>query len=188
MKIFKSVFVIFAMAVLAIGATGAQFSDTEKVLGNTFAAGTLDLQVGDTNPTTWSFGGDNLAPGDVVRNVTAKVKNLGTIDGDLSMDIDVSDSNDGDLEEQMELRFYIKEDASAPDGYVNTGLVGYISALDGTTFNFSPEHNSWINDETTDTRIRFNATFKDDAGKSFDNNDAMGDTFDLDLTFHLIQS
>jgi len=46
-KITKSLFVIFAVAVLAIGATGAYFSDTEEVLGNTFSTGSLGIYLDD---------------------------------------------------------------------------------------------------------------------------------------------
>ncbi len=44
-KIFYSAGVITFIAALAMGATGAFFSDVEKSTGNTFTAGTLDLQV-----------------------------------------------------------------------------------------------------------------------------------------------
>lgn len=60
-KIVLSLSMIGAVAVLAIGATGAFFSDSETSTGNTFAAGAIDLGVdnhsyynGVLNPgTTW---------------------------------------------------------------------------------------------------------------------------------------
>lgn len=62
MKIFKSLFVIFAMAVLAIGATGAYFTDSETVAGNTFAAGEVDIEIRGDCSTAQVFA--DMAPGE----------------------------------------------------------------------------------------------------------------------------
>src|SRR3989344_6901409 len=48
-KIVLSLSMIGAVAVLAIGATGAFFSDSETSTGNTFAAGAIDLGVDNTS-------------------------------------------------------------------------------------------------------------------------------------------
>ena len=48
-KIVKSLIVIVAVAALAVGATGAYFSDQATVAGNTFESGTLSL---DLDPAT----------------------------------------------------------------------------------------------------------------------------------------
>jgi predicted ribosomally synthesized peptide with SipW-like signal peptide len=45
LRIAKSLLTILAVAVVAVGATGAYFSDTEVVASNTFATGTLDLKL-----------------------------------------------------------------------------------------------------------------------------------------------
>lgn len=86
-KILLSISVIGVVAVAAIGATGAFFSDTETSTGNTFTAGAIDLQVDshatyngqpvasstwqlkDLNPTSdkfFDFG--DIKPGDVGEN------------------------------------------------------------------------------------------------------------------------
>jgi len=45
LKIIKSLIIIVAMAAMASGATSAVFSDQETISGNTFATGTLDLEL-----------------------------------------------------------------------------------------------------------------------------------------------
>ena len=40
---------IAVVAIIAVGATGAFFSDTETSTGNTFAAGAIDLGVDNTS-------------------------------------------------------------------------------------------------------------------------------------------
>src|SRR3989344_1833379 len=60
-KIILSLGMIAAVAVVAVGATGAFFSDTETSTGNTFTAGAIDLGIdnhsyynGELNEeTTW---------------------------------------------------------------------------------------------------------------------------------------
>lgn len=76
---------LFSMAMLgltsalAIGATTAYFSDTESVKGNTFTAGTLDLEV-DDGVSTAKFTVANMKPGSQSIG-TWKLKNTGTING-----------------------------------------------------------------------------------------------------------
>jgi predicted ribosomally synthesized peptide with SipW-like signal peptide len=40
---------------LAVGATGAYFSDSEVVAGNTFAAGSVDLDLTGSNPIPFNI-------------------------------------------------------------------------------------------------------------------------------------
>jgi len=198
-KIAKSLFTVFAVAVLAIGATGAYFSDTETVAGNTFAAGTLDLQIGSSNPTTWGFGAGNMAPGANI-NATTTIANIGTIDGDASISFAVNNSSeganlpaetnidpDGDLEEQMRIMVYMREDGVG--GFQNIGIASFANVLDGQTLDIPAAQDAWINDSSTNTEIRVRAWFVEDTHgfSTGDNNDTMGDSFDLDLDFHLDQ-
>ena len=46
LRILKSLLIIVAVGAIATSATGAYFSDSETSVGNSFAAGTLDLKVG----------------------------------------------------------------------------------------------------------------------------------------------
>lgn len=198
-RIAKSLLIIVAVAVVAVGATGALFSDTEYVAGNTFAAGTLDLQVGSTNPTTWVFGAGNMAPGANVNSDTT-IANIGTIDGDASITFHVNNSDegvnppaeteitpDGDLEEQMRIMVYMREDGVG--GWQNIGIAGFADVLNGNTYDIPDAQDAWINDSSTNTEIRVRAWFVEDTHgfSTGDNNDTMGDSFDLDMDFHLDQ-
>jgi len=197
-RIILSLVTIVAVAAIATGATVAYFSDTETSNSNTFAAGTLNLQVGVTDPSTWNFNLSNMKPGDN-SNFDAAIKNIGTIDGDAKIDIAVSNSVEGDnlepesdttepgdLDKQVRIIVYMQEDSG--DGFTNIGAInGYASNLNGNSFDIPNTYDGWINDDSTDTKIRFRVTFMDDSGQPFDNDDAMGDSFDLDLTFHLDQ-
>lgn len=74
---------------IAVGATGAFFSDTAVSTGNTFAAGTLALKLSnnesgnggynDSVSSTWNFNG--MAPGGTPSEDTVWLKNSGVIDG-----------------------------------------------------------------------------------------------------------
>lgn len=77
--IFASIFVI-SMLALAMGyGTYSYFSDTETSSGNTFTAGTLNLD--GTNMATFTFGPiGNMAPGDKTGTAVITVKNGGSID------------------------------------------------------------------------------------------------------------
>lgn len=79
-----SLAVIAIVAVGAIGATRAYFSDTQKSVGNTFSAGTLTLNLRDANEgwsnnvsSTWSSP-TNWAPGQEVK-ASIFLKNAGSI-------------------------------------------------------------------------------------------------------------
>jgi predicted ribosomally synthesized peptide with SipW-like signal peptide len=64
-KILLSVFAISAVLALVVGATVAQFEDTETSTGNTFSAGTLDLTVDNHNdPDVVHVTLGNMKPGD----------------------------------------------------------------------------------------------------------------------------
>ncbi len=54
-KITLSLVMIAAVGAIVIGATGAYFSDTEVSSGNTFTAGTLDLNINEDNIAVLMF-------------------------------------------------------------------------------------------------------------------------------------
>ena len=92
--------VTFIGAVVATG-TGAFFSDTADVTGNTFAAGTLDLQLtknegggspADTKSALWNF--TNMAPGGTPESSSVWLRNVGSIDG-ATLGVAASFSNNG---------------------------------------------------------------------------------------------
>lgn len=83
-KILSSLSIIAFAAIVAISATSAYFSDEETSAGNSFASGTLNLQVSDTDPLVANFNvidtyGGNSGSEDWV------LKNTGSIDGSLDI-------------------------------------------------------------------------------------------------------
>lgn len=105
-KIITSLSIVAIVAGLALGVTGAYFSDVETSTGNTFTAGTLDMALSDWSASILSSGpgsqasanggasftfGD-VAPGDEVKAVITLDNSGGTI-GAESVLLDVSASN-----------------------------------------------------------------------------------------------
>jgi len=85
-KILLSLSIITAVAALVIGGTFAYFSDTETSTGNTFTAGTLNLNLTDTSDdgtesetVTWVF--SDIAPGASGGGQRLTVQNTGSLDG-----------------------------------------------------------------------------------------------------------
>lgn len=94
LRVAKSLLTIVAVAAIAVGATGAYYSDSETSTGNSITAGTLDLQVGgQDDPNVANITLTNVKPsapwttqlgqgftltnvGSVGGTVTATVKNL----------------------------------------------------------------------------------------------------------------
>lgn len=80
-----SVVLIMLVSMFVGAGTIAYFNDTETSTGNTFSAGTLDLEVNDENPwTSTLISVSNMKPGDT-GEVTIKLENVGTIDGYVCM-------------------------------------------------------------------------------------------------------
>ena len=78
-KILISLSIIGIVAAIAVGGTVAYFSDVEVSKGNTFSAGTLDLEVNDKNPwTSTVFSISDVKPGDSGTAII-KLKNVGTL-------------------------------------------------------------------------------------------------------------
>ncbi len=73
---------------IAVGGTWAYFSDSETSQDNTLIVGTLNLQVGATDPCTESIDiGTELKPGDSGNAADWTVSNLGDISGTLKVEI-----------------------------------------------------------------------------------------------------
>lgn len=88
-KMYMSLVLIGLAAALIGAGSFAYFSDTETSTGNTFTAGTLDLEVMDgagnwINGTDvdlgWSAAANNLKPGDS-KYFTIPVRNIGSVSG-----------------------------------------------------------------------------------------------------------
>lgn len=83
---------------VAIGATKAYFSDVETSNGNTFSAGTLDLNLDGGNTNVVKFTVSNMSPDDQ-RIGTWRVRNVGSINGFVDLhNITVTNNENGCVE------------------------------------------------------------------------------------------
>jgi predicted ribosomally synthesized peptide with SipW-like signal peptide len=100
-KLLFSFLVLGITSVLAIGATTAYFSDTEISAGNTFTAGTLQLDVEGKNVAVESYSFNNIKPGDsrawggkdthgnpYTNGFYWTIQNTGSINGELTISIE----------------------------------------------------------------------------------------------------
>ncbi|MFA5629029.1 MAG: TasA family protein [Dehalococcoidales bacterium] len=103
-KIFSLSITALMIIGLVIGGTWAYFSDAETSTDNIFTAGILDLKLKDglgdfvDGGVTGSFGGDDLAPGDI-KDGTVTLKNAGNVDGasvDIKFEVDYTNEDDYD--------------------------------------------------------------------------------------------
>lgn len=101
LRIVKSFLTIAIVAAIAVGATGAYFSDTETIPGNSFVAGSLDLGLG---PTTLPFIVTNAAPGDSNSGVVTLTNN-GSLPGKLSMNWTKTIDEENDMIEPETARY-----------------------------------------------------------------------------------
>jgi len=76
-KIIKSLSVIAFVAAIALAGTQAYFSDTETSTGNTFTAGTIDIDIDENNPFTGHYDIGDLKPGET-GYMNFKINNVGT--------------------------------------------------------------------------------------------------------------
>ena len=84
-KILVSLSIIAAVGAITVGATTAYFSDAETSSGNTFTAGTLDLNLDGADVNVVKFSLDNLKPGDSGSG-TWTVNNVGSLGGFLDLE------------------------------------------------------------------------------------------------------
>lgn len=198
-RIAMSLMTIAAVVTLSVGATGAYFSDTETSVGNTFAAGTLDLNVDGGNTNVVKFNVSNMAP-DAQPTGSWTLANVGSIGGYLDLEnILVSNAENGcnepetsagdvtcatpgaglgELQNVVNLRLYNDVDK---DGYWSTGDV---MIYDGLTGGIASSYNQNIYIPAGGS-VRINAVF--DWWATPSDNLAQGDSMTLDMTFELAQ-
>ncbi len=200
----KILFSLMTVA-LVVGLVGAgafaYFSDTETSAGNTFTAGTLDLEVDGQNPlTATKFTVTNMRPGNQPKG-KYKLENIGTLDGYIDLEnvtvtsyenirteaeVEAGDPTAGDpgmgngeLQNVVNLRLFVDYGG---DGWISTGDVvfynGLVSALPS---NF--DLNEPLNAGTTTYIV---ALF--DWWSTPNDNQAQSDSMDIDITFELAQT
>ncbi len=91
-KLILSVFTILMVSAATFGATQALFSDEETSSGNTFTAGSLNLEL--LNPVSVPFSVSNIKPGDEGEGQVT-LSNTGNLPGNLNIVLDnfVQDEN-----------------------------------------------------------------------------------------------
>ncbi|MFA5095309.1 MAG: TasA family protein [Candidatus Paceibacterota bacterium] len=98
-KIILSLSAIALVAVVAVSATTALFSDTETSTGNTISAGTLDLKIDDNDLAgTAVITVANVVPGGS-EDVSGTITNAGSIDGSLTFAVTQTSNDDNGLTE-----------------------------------------------------------------------------------------
>lgn len=85
LRIVKSFLTIAVVAAIAVGATGAYFSDTETVPGNSFTAGMIDLQLAPGNPIPFNI--VDVLPGDSGTGKVTLTNAAGSVNADLDIDL-----------------------------------------------------------------------------------------------------
>jgi predicted ribosomally synthesized peptide with SipW-like signal peptide len=145
-KILLSVGVIAIVAVGAIGATRAYFSDTVVISGNTFTAGNLNLKM-DTNTAgneNYVWGDSFAVPSGYFSNLypgfsdeqIIDLKNVGSVDGYATIKFDTSDTDE--LLGKLNIKVFYDGDR---DGEFDDGLLtlnGPLSVYDGNTYTLGP--------------------------------------------------
>jgi predicted ribosomally synthesized peptide with SipW-like signal peptide len=139
-KILLSLLTVGLVSAAVFGATQAAFSDTEEVLGNTFTAGTLDLEVDGENPlASAKFSVSNMRPDNQPKG-TFHLNNIGSVNGLVDLrnivvtgyenvchepELEAGDSDcgnpgqdKGELENVVNLRLFVDEDCN---GWIGTG-------------------------------------------------------------------
>ena len=97
-KILLSVFSIALVAALIAGVTVAQLTDSETGEDNTFASGTLDLQV-DGADSVVPFLVANMLPGETKGSPTYTLTNVGTVPGIVTLKVKNVTTNENGLAE-----------------------------------------------------------------------------------------
>jgi predicted ribosomally synthesized peptide with SipW-like signal peptide len=93
-KLLFSIFIVACIGLFLGAGVYSLFQDVETTTANTFAAGTLDLQVGATNPTTERINIPALKPNDSGSAASWQMQNLGTLSGDLNISTSAITNNE----------------------------------------------------------------------------------------------
>ena len=141
-RIVKSFMTIAFVAVIAVGATNAYFSDSEKIAGNTFASGSIDLVLGAGDEVPFSF--SNVAPGDSGKE-TISFSNAGSLDGVLDVkQANLAEYENGCIEPEVQ--------AGDPNCTASAGDLGLVS-LEIATYVDVNQNGVW---DSGDIKLAYN--------------------------------
>jgi predicted ribosomally synthesized peptide with SipW-like signal peptide len=200
LRIVKSFLTIAIVAAIAVGATGAYFSDEVTSDGNTFTAGTLELNVDGTHNNVVKFTPTNLKPGSQPKG-SYTVANIGSINGYLDIEnIVITDTEngcnaaetlagdvtcgnpgtgDGELSDVLGLTLFVDRNGdgwfSVGDSYIYNGMANAVAG--------SYDLNEPINAGSSTKIVAILNWWSTPS-----DNLAQNDTMQLDMTFELAQT
>jgi len=196
-RILLSAASIAAAGALIIGATFAYFSDVGTSSGNTFAAGTLNLQLDDNNESaresvTGSITASNFAPGQSVSSFIS-LHNPGSLPiAEVEMTADTSETADPGANSDLRnvLLLTVVEDNLTPDSScvgganITSSIDNQVGNNDGTLRLIEFDDGTDVFDSIsgmgvgTTRNVCFTVTFESTAGDIY-----QGDAVDTTLTF-----
>jgi len=192
-KILFSFLVIFVFIGLINGVTSAYFSDTVTSTGNTFATGTLDLNLDGDNTNVVKFTVTDIKPGDSETR-TWEVNNVGNINGYLDLhnliqthdagisteqELTVEDPDVGTLGKLLNIDLFV--DADNNGVFDNSDTTIYSGTMDG----LSPDYDLNLSlDANTSNYLTMIVSWP----SSVNDNKGQGDSVQLDMTFELGQT
>lgn len=186
-RIFFALLLATALGLTSVKVTKALLQDTETSFGNTVKGASINLRVGDTDPSTLAFSFNNVTPGEIHQLWVEVAKDSSGIGGNFWLEVATSNSleldnpegetdilGEGELDDCAEVQLIFDDNLGtevlalpftsvAQIGQVDYGLTSIDTLVDGGA--------------------RMNLQLRTDNCGS----EAMGDAFDLDLTFHLEQ-
>lgn len=190
-KMYMSLLLIGLAAALIGAGSFAYFSDTETSTGNTFTAGSLDLEVFDGSSWIngsnvnlgWSAVANNMKPGDV-EYIEIPVRNVGTVSGLPDFTFDITANSPGtnpepegmpdmaDLADAIWVEYLCLHGTSSCFLYV-----GPLSGMDGMNI---PAHESLAPGQQETWALYMSVP-------TSVGNEIMGDYVDFDIVFGLTQ-
>jgi len=168
-------------------AARALLQDTEYVTGNKVIGATLNLQVGENDPSTVSFIFNNVKPGEE-REFSVPIANTGKVTGNFWLEVAASNSTEGDNPEpetDTTGEGELDDCAEIWINFTNNENTQEAQVIDWTTINtvdtletfWGNSVDAWVGVGTAIFNLKLRT---DNCGP-----EAMGDGFDLDLMFHL---
>jgi hypothetical protein len=188
-KLLIAIVLAGVLSLSLVTAVRALLQDTEKANGKLWGA-TLNLQVGDNDPSTVNFIFNNMQPGEE-RELTVPIASVGGLSGNFWLEMLIENSSEGDnpesetditgegeLDDCVEVKVYF-ENTDNPDltavslDWTPVNDVGEVEKFWGNNVD------AWIGVGIAKFYLLARA---DNCGS-----ESMGDSFDLDLIFHLDQ-
>ena len=189
----KFVKILILTTILSLGVYGiaqAFFTDTEESYANPVQASTINLQVGDSDPSVYSFSFPNVFPGQTFETET-NIANTSNLPGNFWIEIGGSNSQEGenpegetDTEGEGELidcadvrLSFVDDVGQEVVVFDSMPLTSYLRTYDYAEVNSAVDE--MVNMSTAKMKVQMRI---DNCGK-----ESMADSFDIDMVFHLDQ-